>query len=222
MEYIILFLSGIIAFVSPCLLPMIPVYISYFAGQTEERPQNAIFNALGFVLGFSIVFVLLGVFAGGIGGFLQEHQIAVNLISGVIVIIFGLSFMGLLRLPGLTQNRGFQLKKVNTGFFSSLLFGTVFSVGWTPCTGAFLGSALMLAAQSGSRIQGMLLLICYSLGLGIPFLLTTILLDRLKQAFDFIRRNYTVINRFSGGFLILTGIFMATGWMGKILSFLSF
>ena len=107
------------------------------------------------------------------------------------------------------------------GFFSALLFGIVFSVGWTPCVGAFLGSALMQASQQGSTVTGMLMLLCYSLGLGIPFLLSAIVIDRLKSAFDWIKKHYNVINIISGSLLILVGLFMATGILGKFLNFLS-
>ena len=107
------------------------------------------------------------------------------------------------------------------GFFPALLFGVVFSVGWTPCVGAFLGSALMLASQQGSTLVGMGMLLCYSLGLGVPFLMSAVLIDQLKTAFDFIKRNYHIVNRICGGFLILIGLAMMTGYMGHLLAILS-
>ena len=108
-----------------------------------------------------------------------------------------------------------------TGFFSSVLFGMIFSVGWTPCVGAFLGSALMLASQQGHVAEGMLMLLAYSLGLGIPFVLSAVLIDYLKSAFNWIKKNYRVINMVSGGLLILVGVLMATGTLGRLLSLLS-
>ena len=106
-------------------------------------------------------------------------------------------------------------------FFSAVLFGMIFSVGWTPCVGAFLGSALMLASQQGSTLVGMGMLLCYSLGLGVPFLMSAVLIDQMKSAFDFIKRNYDTVNRICGGFLILMGIAMMTGLMGRFLAILS-
>jgi len=220
MQYLISFLEGMITFISPCLLPMLPVYISYFAGGGERKWNKTLTNALGFVTGFTLVFVAMGALAGTLGSFLNMHQKAVNLISGAIVIIFGLNFLGILKL---NLFRGVD-RSVNTerlGFFSSLLFGIIFSVGWTPCVGAFLGSALMLASQQGQMITGMLMLLCYSLGLGVPFVLSALLIDQLKTAFDFIKRNYRVINVISGGMLIVIGILMATGGMGRLITLLS-
>lgn len=222
MEYFISFLEGIITFISPCLLPMLPVYLSYFAGSEETGDNRSTMkNAIGFVLGFTAVFVLMGAFAGSIGSFLVRYRTAVNLVSGGIVILFGLSFLGLvrLRLPHF-GSRSSSLK-FQPSFPSSLLFGMVFSVSWTPCVGAFLGSALMMASRQGSVLRGTAMLLVYSLGLGIPFLLSAVLLDRMKTAFNWIKKHYTIINRICGIFLILVGLSMVTGFMGKLLSLLS-
>ena len=294
MQYILLFLEGVITFISPCLLPMLPIYVSYFAGgapgpkdatavsgpgregaidgaaprhnsgpptdtapfaSRDSRPDSqprqyggaladtawrrgapngtrpaqeigrrgaAIKNALGFVAGFTLVFIVMGAFAGTVGRALQRHGAAVNIVTGLIVILFGLNFLGVLDIPFLNRWSGRGANVGNLGFFSSALFGMVFSIGWTPCVGAFLGSALMLASQRGSAAQGTLMLLAFSLGLGVPFLASAVLIDRLKGAFDFIKRNYRVINAVSGGFLVLMGILMMTGFMGKFLSLLSF
>lgn len=221
MDYILSFLEGIITFISPCLLPMLPIYISYFAGQ-EETKHKTITNALGFVLGFTLVFVSLGAFAGTIGGFLREYNTAVNLVSGAIVVLFGLNFIGIVRIPFLNTNRQLTIKITDMGFLSAVLFGIVFSIGWTPCVGAFLGSALMLAGQSGNSVKGILMLLSFSLGLGIPFVASAVLIDRMKNAFDFIKRNYRAINIISGGLLIIIGILMMFGMMGYFLSLLTF
>ena len=220
MTYFISFLEGIITFVSPCLLPMLPVYVSYFAGGGERDTKKTLKNALGFVLGFTLVFVAMGAFAGTIGGFLNEYQIAVNIITGLIVIIFGLHFLGVVRFNIFKGMKG-EVNTKNLGFFSSLLFGMIFSVGWTPCVGAFLGSALMLASQQGKTIVGMLMLLAYSLGLGIPFVFSAILIDKLKIAFQWIKKHYAIINKVCGIFLIIIGILMATGTMGRFLALLS-
>ena len=220
MQYLVSFLEGIITFISPCLLPMLPVYISYFAGGKAQSTRRALLNALGFVLGFSLVFVSMGALAGTLGSFLKSHQTAVNIVSGVVVIFFGLNFLGVFRLNLFRGSRG-QVKTHDMGFFSALLFGIIFSVGWTPCVGAFLGSALMLASQQGHVLVGMLMLLCYSLGLGIPFVFSALLIDKLKTTFNWIKRHYTIINAISGGLLVLIGVLMATGLFGRLLAVLS-
>ncbi|MBP1557305.1 MAG: sulfite exporter TauE/SafE family protein [Oscillospiraceae bacterium] len=220
MQYIISFLEGMITFISPCLLPMLPVYISYFAGGKERKAGKTLSCAFGFVLGFTVVFVLLGALAGSLGGLLREYKTAVNLISGAIVVLFGLDFIGVLRL-NIFKGGSHRVNTDNMSFFSAMLFGMVFSIGWTPCVGAFLGSALMLASQRGHAIEGMLMLLMYSLGLGIPFIISALLIDQLKSTFDLIKRNYRVINLVCGSLLIVTGVLMMFGLFERLLSLLS-
>lgn len=223
MDYFIAFLEGIITFISPCLLPMLPIYISYFAGQTpDNNNRNVIINALAFVLGFTVIFVLLGAFAGKLGSILIEYSTVVNVVGGGVIILFGLNFLEILKIPFLNTNRQMTLVHSHPGFFSALLFGIVFSIGWTPCVGAFLGSALMMAASSGDTLHGILMLFSFSLGLGIPFVVSAILIERMKSTFDFIKRHYEVINRISGGLLVVIGLLMATGLLGTFLSLLTF
>ena len=219
MQYVIAFLEGIITFISPCLLPMLPIYISYFAGGGERATGKTLKGALGFVVGFTAVFVLLGALAGTVGSFLREYRVAVNAISGVIVIIFGLNFLGVFKL-NLFKGGAHSVNTDNMGFFSALMFGMIFAVGWTPCVGAFLGSALMLASQQGHVVEGMLMLLAYSSGLGIPFVLSAVLIDYLKNAFNWIKRNYNVINAASGILLVVIGVLMATGTMERLLGLL--
>ena len=221
MTFLITFLEGIVTFISPCLLPMLPIYLSYFAGgRPEDDPRSTVKNALGFVLGFTLVFVALGAFAGTVGALLRQYQTAVNLVSGLLVVLFGLNFLGVFQLNLFRGTRGFH-REGEMGFPSALLFGLVFAVGWTPCVGAFLGSALMLASQQGHVLEGMLMLLVYSLGLGVPFLISAALIDYLKTAFDWIKRHYRVINLVCGIFLILVGVLMATGTLGRLLALLS-
>ena len=220
MQYVISFLEGIITFISPCLLPMLPIYISYFAGGGERSTKKTLTGAIGFVVGFTVVFTLMGALAGTVGSFLREHQTAVNIVSGLVVIFFGLNFLGVFKLNlGKGSNRSVDTS--NMGFFSALLFGVIFSLGWTPCVSTFLGSALMLASQQGSVLAGTLMLLAYSLGLGIPFIFSAVLIDYLKSAFNWIKRHYDSINKISGGLLILIGTLMATGTFGRLLSLLS-
>ena len=220
MQYLISFLEGIVTFISPCLLPMLPIYISYFAGGGERSTAKTLTCATGFVLGFTAVFVAMGALAGTLGSFLIRYQTIVNLILGGIVVLFGLNFLGLVNL---NIFRGMQggVKTADMNFWSAMIFGVVFSVGWTPCVGVFLGSALMLASQQGSALVGTLMLLSYSLGLGVPFLVSAVLIDQLKGTFNFIKRNYAVVNKVCGGLLILVGLLMATGMLNRMLNMLN-
>lgn len=220
MQYFISFLEGIITFISPCLLPMLPVYVSYFAGGSERKTGKTLANSLGFVLGFTLVFIAMGALAGTVGRFLTGHQTIVNIITGLIVVFFGLNYLGIFKL-NIFRGINTGLNKSNMGFFSALLFGIVFSIGWTPCVGAFLGSALMLASQQGHVLKGIIMLLTYSLGLGIPFVISAVLIDKLKSTFTFIKKNYKTINIVCGCLLIAVGILMCSGLMGRLVNFLS-
>ena len=219
MRYLVSFLEGIVTFLSPCLLPMLPIYVSYFAGGGQRSTGKTLRCALGFVVGFTAVFTAMGALAGSIGSLLVRYQRIVNLVSGVIVIVFGLNYLGLFRW-NLFHGGSRVLDAQDMTFFSAALFGIIFSLGWTPCVGAFLGSALALAAQQGHILQGMSMLLCYSLGLGIPFLISAVLIDALKGAFGWVKRHYQIINLLSGSFLILIGLLMASGLLGRLLRLL--
>ena len=212
MQYLISFLEGIVTFLSPCLLPMLPIYISYFAGGGQRGTGKTVRCA--------VVFTAMGALAGSIGGLLVKYQRVVNLVSGIIVMVFGLNYLGLFHW-NLFHGGSRVLDAQDMTFFSAALFGVIFSVGWTPCVGAFLGSALALAAQQGHVLEGMSMLLTYSLGLGIPFLISAVLIDGLKGAFDWVKRHYRVINLLSGCFLILVGALMASGLLGRLLRQLS-
>jgi len=220
LQFFVLFLEGIITFVSPCLLPLLPVYISYFAaGESDKR--RTLLNAVGFVCGFTLVFVILGAFAGTLGALLVGYSTAVNIITGSVVILLGLNFIGVIKLRFLSGATRINANVKNLNFFSSVLFGIIFSVSWTPCVGAFLGSALMKASMHGGALSGSFMLLVYSLGLGIPLIASAVLIDRLKSAFSFIKRNYRAINIFAGMMLVTMGVLMATGFMGQLLSTLA-
>ena len=197
-------------------LPMIPIYITYFVGGGERSVKKTLTGALGFVSGFTVVFICMGALAGTIGSFLTRYQTVVNIVSGVIVILFGLNFLGVFQW-NLFKGSSREVNTENMNFFSAALFGVIFSLGWTPCVGAFLGSALMLASQQGSALTGVIMLLCYSAGLGIPFILSALLIEQLKTAFDFIKRHYNIINKVSGVLLIVVGILMAMGKLGALL-----
>ena len=220
MQYVISFLEGIVTFISPWLLPMLPIYISYFAGGSERSTGKTLRCAFGFVLGFTAVFVAMGALAGTVGSFLVRYQTSVNLVLGGVVILFGLNYLGVLNLNLFKGMKG-QVKTADMNFLSAFLFGIVFSVGWTPCVGVFLGSALMLASQQGSALVGTMMLLCYSAGLGVPFLVSAVLIDQLKGAFNFIKRNYALVNKICGRLLVAVGVLMATGLLTKVLNTLN-
>ena len=216
MQYLITFLEGLISFISPCMLPMLPLYVSYFAGGEKNRTRTAV-RAAAFVLGFTVTFMLLGLFAGSLGVILNRYRTAVNIVTGALVILFGLSYLEVIRLPFFTgMKRMGQVKSVSGAF----RFGLIYSVSLTPCVGAFLGSALMLASSAGSAGMGVLLFLCYSLGLGVPFVISAMLLERLGDVFGFIKRNYRTVNAVCGGFLILLGLLMMTGLLGRAMALL--
>lgn len=222
MEYIMLFMEGVITFISPCLLPMLPLYFSYLAGQKEDSKEKLIKNAIGFIIGFTIIFVLLGAFASSLGMFVKQYNRIINIVFGIIVILFGLNFMDVLNMPIINRTKKLNINIKITGFLSSILFGIIFAVGWTPCIGTFLGSALMLATVQAHMFKGISMLLCYSLGLGIPFLISAFLIDKLRSTIDFIKKHYEIINKVAGVFLIAIGILMITGFMERFLAFLTF
>ena len=225
MNYFILFLEGIITFISPCILPMLPIYISYFMGGNEgKKNSNALINSIGFVVGFSVIFTILGAAAGTFGVFIQKYMTTFNIIAGLLLIIFGLNYIGIFKIPLL--ERSFKLKnKTNLNdlnLTASIIFGMIFAIGWTPCVGTFLGSALMIAANSQDTLKGVFMLLAYSLGFGIPFIISALLIDSLKGAFKFIKKNYKIINAISGVLLIIIGLLMMTGYLNLLLSWLTF
>jgi len=222
MQYLLLFLEGIITFVSPCFLPVLPVYISYFAGSDAAAKSRTLLNAAGFVSGFTVVFVALGAFAGSIGWLLREYGTLVNIVTGLVVVVFGLNYLGVLRLRfTLLNKRGVQKASAEAkplNFASAFLFGAVFSIGWTPCVSAFLGAALLRAAQRGTMAAGMRMLFVFSMGLGLPFIASALLINQLKGAFAFIKRHYRVISALAGGLLVVVGILMMTGLFGHFIA----
>lgn len=223
MSFLITFIEGIVIFISPCMLPMLPIYFSYIIGQeTENKSRKALINSLGFVLGFTIIFVSLGALAGTLGSFLIRYRTIVNIVSGLFIVFLGFNFMGAIRIPFLNRTFKPQMKRKNSSFFSSVLLGLVFSIGWTPCVGPLLSSALLKASSSGNVWNGILLLFTFSMGLGIPFIASSLLVDRLKSTFDFIKKHNRVINIVSGIFLVFVGILMMFGFFGYFLNLVSF
>ena len=212
------FLEGILTFLSPCLLPLLPVYLAWMTGNSGHG--RALVKVLGFLLGFTLVFVSLGAFSGVVGGLLARYQKLVDLLTGGIVILFGLSYVGI--LPIVFFRGGVRCTPDGSmSFLQAVLFGVALSVSQTPCIGTFLGSALMLASQQGHMQVGMLLLFLYSMGLGIPYILCTLLMDQLCHTIQWIKSHYAWINRICGLFLVVIGLLMATGSFGLWLRMLN-
>ena len=208
MNVLLTFTEGVISFVSPCMLPLLPVYVTYFAAGDAGK-GIILTRALAFMAGFTVVFVMLGVFAGTLGSALAAHRTAVSTVCGAVVMAFGLSYLGLFRLPFTGMKSG----RKPTGVISAFTFGLIYSVSLTPCVGAFLGAALMQAASEGGALRGAALLLAYSLGLGVPFVLSAALLGRFRAAFGFIKSRYNIINPICGTMLVAFGAWMiAAPW----------
>lgn len=205
------FVEGLLAFLSPCILPMIPIYLFYLGGRKEEggKGRKRLFvNTLGFVAGFTLVFVVLGATASALGRLISEHRLLLQRLGGVVVVLFGLNYLGVLKIGWLNRSRVLRAEVGDLRFFSSLLFGAAFSLGWTPCLGAFLGTALILASNLNTMYQGMGLLFTFALGLGIPFLLAALLWGRLQNSLGVIKRNFRRIQAVSGALLVVVGLLM--------------
>lgn len=222
MGYLAAFLEGIVTFVSPCLLPLLPVYVAFFAGGVDSADgdsasggnDSALAGACAFVVGFTIPFTLMGAFAGTAGSLLIAHQRVLDLVCGSIVVVMGLGYLGVLRIPLPGRGLGRAGASGRRGIVGALLLGVTFSVGWTPCVGTFLASALSLAASTGGTLPGMAMLVCYSLGLGIPFVLSAVLVEQVEEAAGWVKRHYALVNRICGLLLVAVGLLMATGYLG--------
>ena len=208
MDYILTFLEGIASFISPCLLPMVPIYISYFIGEDDNNSKKAILNSVGFVLGFTTIFLILSIFASQLGAVLSSNIRYIKIFFGIVIILLGLNYMGLLKIKFLNKSNMKKIDTKNFNFFKAMLFGVLFSISWTPCIGTFLSSALLLIAKEQDIFKGIIMMLLYSIGLGIPFIISAILIEKLKSVFDFIKKHYDVIKRISGVILIIAGIYM--------------
>lgn len=207
-EFALLFIEGILAFISPCFLPMIPVYLTYLIGQGNQSDKKLAANALGFILGFTLVFVALGMTATQLSRFFIQERLLFQRIGGGLLILFGLNMAGLFRLGFLNRDARFAVKTHKEGFFPSLLFGVIISFGWSPCLGAFLGAALIQAGNSQTLWLGGFKLFVFSIGLGVPFFVSALLFNNLTGVFQAIKKHFQAISLVSGLFLILMGVLM--------------
>lgn len=224
---------GLLSFISPCVLPLVPAYLTYISGLTFDELTGAdkrgkiiaktILNAAVFCLGFTVVFLAMGVTATKLGGFLQSHKTLFNQIAGIIIIIFGFHMVGAFQLKFLLMERRFEGKKGKWGLLGTFIVGLAFAFGWTPCIGPFLAGLLFLASNQNTVWQGFFLLLVYSLGLAIPFLLAAIAVNSFLSAFQKIKKHFRTIEVIGGILLIEFGhiiLFNKLGWLAAKLGFI--
>lgn len=208
--------AGMFSFLSPCILPLIPAYLAYLLGSSGKEIKEKkkaekwmlFHRSLGFIIGFSIIFILLGTTATFLGGFLYEYQQIIRKTAGIFIIIFGLHIMGLIKLRFLYKEKRLSFLPKSKGFFPSIFVGMAFSIGWTPCVGPILASILMLAGTAETLGKGAVLLAAYSLGLGIPFLLVSLVLDYFSNFYSRFYKYINYVNKLGGILLILLGILL--------------
>jgi len=208
--------AGVLSFLSPCVLPIVPPYLAFMAGAAAgegSAPGSArlLRAAAFFVLGLSTVFLLLGLAASALGRLFLAHQREMAFAAGVVIVVFGLHFLGLLRIPLLGREARFQAAAATGTALGAYVFGLAFAFGWTPCIGPVLGAILALAAQGGSAGRGLVLMGGYAVGLGVPFLLTALFLDRAVSLMARMRRNMAAVERVTGVLLVAVGLLMLTG-----------
>ena len=208
MDYVFTFIEGLASFISPCILPMLPIYISYFIGKDNKKVSKAIINSIGFVLGFTVIFILLSILASSFGGIISNNIKYIKILFGIIIILLGLNYMELIKIKFLNKTKSSNRKAKDLNFIKSMIFGMLFSISWTPCIGTFLASALLLIAKNQDMVKGIILMLVYSIGLGIPFIISAALLEKLKEVFNFVKKHYDVIKKISGIILIIMGIYM--------------
>jgi cytochrome c-type biogenesis protein len=225
------FLAGLVSFVSPCVLPLVPSYITFITGlsfdeltaaETGPRVRRAtLIHSLAFIVGFSLVFISLGATATAVGQFLREHQDTVRIVGGVLIVFFGLYLTGLFKIPALSRERKVHLSGKPLGVLGSVLVGITFAAGWTPCIGPILASILLYASTAKTVGTGVLLLSVYSLGLGVPFLIASLGMNSFLAASKGLRRSLHTIEVVSGVVLIVFGISLVTNVFAHFVAFLS-
>lgn len=212
----IAFVAGLLSFLSPCVLPLVPSYVSFITGLSLDdmggRRWVAVTHALMFMLGFTLIFVLLGASATAVGTLLRHHRVWLERVGGALIVVFGLYLMGVFRLGVLARERRVHLQDKPLGYLGSVLVGLAFGAGWSPCIGPILGAVLSYTAATATLAQGVLLLLVYSLGLGVPFLLAALAVERFTHWFQRYRRFIPVVTKLSGAVLVLVGALLATGY----------
>jgi len=223
--------AGFISFLSPCILPLIPSYMAFITGISLEELSHeknlkrvrkiVIINSLLFILGFSIIFIALGASATFIGKFLSRNIRWFEIVGGCVVILLGLHFIGIFRLKFLNREKKIHLKDKPLGFIGTVLVGMAFGAGWTPCVGPILGAILTMAAATQNIFKGIVLLAFYSVGLGLPFLISGLIIHKFFEYFKAVRKYFKVITAVGGILLIILGILLITGYFSSVSSYLS-
>jgi cytochrome c-type biogenesis protein len=222
------FSAGLLSFLSPCVLPMIPAYISYLTGSSikelrvEKTKPSTIYKSIGFVIGFSIVFILLGLSVTSLGKVLFTHKELFRKIGGILIILFGIHTMGILKISFLYREKRFMKIDKFHGAFSSVFLGMAFAAGWTPCIGPILSSILIYATSTDSIGKGMLLLAMYSLGMAVPFLFTAIAIGKISKHLNKITNYLPIISILSGTLLIIMGLLVYTNKLAMLSQYFSF
>lgn len=214
------FTAGLLSFLSPCVLPLVPSYLAYVGGSGAEKRALLIRNALLFVAGFSLIFIALGASASALGSLLRANRQVLTIGGGVLVILFGLVLLGVIRLPVLMRDTRVQAKHDASTPIGAVLLGMAFAAGWTPCIGPVLGGILTLAGASGTLLEGVLMLAVYSAGLAVPFLLAALALDPFLRVSRRMRRWLPWVERAAGGLLVIAGVLMVTGTYTRLNSWL--
>lgn len=224
------FSAGIISFLSPCILPLIPSYFAFITGISLEELSageslkkvrtKVMINSLMFILGFSLIFIALGASATFFGKFLARNIRWFEIIGGALVILFGLHFTGIFRLRFLDREKKVHFKKKPLGYLGTLLVGLAFGAGWTPCVGPILGSILTMAATTQNVVKGIILLSFYSLGIGLPFFISGVLIHKFFEYFKSIRKYFKVITAVGGVLLIIVGVLLILGYFSAVTAYL--
>ncbi|HEY3380615.1 MAG TPA: cytochrome c biogenesis protein CcdA [Vicinamibacterales bacterium] len=232
LSLLVAFVGGVLSFVSPCVLPLIPGYISFISGATLDQmrgqpgaveqgaTRRIVLTSIAFVVGFSLVFVAFGATASAVGAMLGSYKSRIAYVAGAVLIVLGLHMMGVFRLGFLDYEKRAQTKARPTGLFGAALVGIAFAFGWTPCIGPILGGILTIAGAQDSVMQGVVMLAAYSAGLGVPFLLTALAINKFFAAFARIRKYYHAIEVVSGVLLIAIGLLMLLNRLTIITNFL--
>jgi cytochrome c-type biogenesis protein len=221
---LVAFTAGLLSFLSPCVLPLVPSYITFITGMglddASRARRTALVHAALFVAGFSFIFVALGAGATAFGQLLREYRVWIARLGGVLMVLMGLWMLDVIRIGALQQERRVHLSDKPLGYLGTVLVGVAFGAGWTPCLGPTLGAILLLAASEASLARGIGLLVAYSAGLALPFLLSALALERFLGVFQRLRPHMGRLHRVAGGLLVLLGILMFTGWFERLAAYL--
>jgi cytochrome c-type biogenesis protein len=221
---VVAFTAGLLSFLSPCVLPLVPSYVTFITGMglddAAKHKRTALVHAGLFVLGFSFIFVALGAGASVFGQMMREYRVWIARIGGVLMVLMGLWMLGIITIGALQQERRVHVSDKPLGYLGTVVVGLAFGAGWTPCLGPTLGAILVLAANESELTKGITLLSFYSMGLAVPFLLSALLLDRFLGFFKSFKKNIGTVNRVAGVLLVLVGIGMFTGWFAQLAAIL--